>query len=75
MKTYELYYIDGGHGGPFYDIGKAREHAERMIAGSSGRTKRIEIRPDSSKELGGYGYRNGGSYYIEQGDPVMLCIA
>jgi hypothetical protein len=64
MKTYELYYNDGGHCGPFYQLHLAVEHAERMIAGCV-KTTRVEIRPDSSGAIGGYAPSNPGSRYIE----------
>lgn len=66
MKTtYELYYNDGGHGGPYPDFKTANEAAERLLKGSQ-TTTTIEIRPRASESIGGFKDKNHGSTYLDK---------
>ena len=60
---YELYYDDGGHGGPYESLEIAWQTARSIIEGGR-HTHAIEIRPRSSLFLGGYKDKRSGSYYL-----------
>lgn len=51
---YELFYNDGGHGGPYLSLDQAIRRAKQLIAGSSSTTS-ITIHPYSATGIGGYG--------------------
>ncbi len=51
---FELFYSDGGHGGPYLSEVEAEAAALRLIHGCK-TTRRIEIRPYSAEGIGGYG--------------------
>lgn len=59
--TYEIYYNDGGHGGPYQDFEAAYRAAKSRLLGS---TTTIEMRPRNSKAIGGFGRHNKGSFYL-----------
>jgi hypothetical protein len=52
--SYELFYNDGGHGGPWIGLDDAIRQAKRIIAGSPSTTA-ITIHPHSATGMGGYG--------------------
>ena len=62
---YEVYYSDGGHGGPFNTLAYATGYARNYMAGSNGATSAVEIRPRTSIERGGFGRAHIGSFYVE----------
>ena len=62
---FEMYYSDGGHGGPYLDFFMACEEAKRRIAGCR-TTDAIEIRPSSSSARGGYRDGNKGSIFVRK---------
>jgi hypothetical protein len=58
---YELYYNDGGHGGPYATFLAAYTAALARLNDS---TTRIEIRSYLSKIVGGYAPSNLTSFYV-----------
>jgi hypothetical protein len=62
---FELYYSDGGHGGPYGDFFVAIEEAKSRIAGCPS-IHAIEIRPRTSPATGGFKSGNAGSSYLSR---------
>jgi hypothetical protein len=54
---FELYYSDGGHGGPYKDLYAARDAALRLYKGSRS-IHTIEMRPSWSNARGGFSSLN-----------------
>ena len=61
--TFEIYYNDGGHCGPYKSFMEAYKAAYARL---NRITTRIEIRHTTSKTTGGYAPRNIGSYYVSK---------
>jgi len=59
---YEIYYIDGGHCGPFQSFQDAYAAALQRL---NDVTSRMELRPLNSKAIGGYA-DNAESFYISK---------
>jgi hypothetical protein len=62
-QLFELYYSDGGHGGPHADFFTAVEEAKLRIAGCQS-ISMIEIRPRTSAVRGGFKTANSESCYL-----------
>jgi len=58
---YEIYYNDGGHGGPYPDLPAAIEGAQRRL---NANCTQIECRPYNSTERGAFKTGNPGSHYV-----------
>jgi hypothetical protein len=63
--TYEIYYSDGGHIGPFASLQEAKDYANKVLEGISLVYRAsAEIRPIDSKVIGGYRSNNVNSVYL-----------
>jgi hypothetical protein len=60
---YELYYSNGGHGGPYQDFDAAVEGAHNLLRGDKN-MQGIEARPYNSEAKGGYAINHVGSTYF-----------
>lgn len=65
MKTYEIYYSDGGHCGPHKTFVDAYSYAISVMRGNKV-TKHVEIRPNDSVAKGGFAIANIGSFYVSR---------
>jgi hypothetical protein len=63
--TYELYYSNGGHGGPYLTLTEAKKAAKRLLEGSKTMIA-VEIRPSNSGYFGGYNTRNNNSFFVRK---------
>lgn len=62
---FELYYNNGGHGGPYSNHTKACVAAQSLLWGSH-TMSRVEVRPRNSRVIGGYGEHHIGSTYVSK---------
>src|SRR3954464_10142774 len=60
---YELYYSNGGHGGPYQDFESAVEGAHKLLRGDKN-MQGVEARPYNSEAKGGYAINHVGSTYF-----------
>ncbi len=63
--TYEVYYNDGGHCGPFAEFSDAYAHALKVLKGTRF-TRIIEIRYTNDTVTGGYVPKNPRSFYVNR---------
>lgn len=73
MTTYELYYDNGGHGGPYANHADACAAAERLLWGCRS-MRAVEVRPRNSSHTGGYDERHHGSTYVQKNAEGLVTL-
>jgi len=69
-ETFEIYYDNHGHSGPYAGLEYACERAKALLSNCHSMTA-IEVRPRSTKHLGGYEPKHKESVYYVKYDGVI----